>query len=125
MPKKTKARSEEKRANMPRPPIPAPPTPMSKPMKRRVALKPIKRPPENVDFLETDIDRLFRIIESEKKLSIKKAAKRFKVPENKIEEWGTILEENGLIEMDYPTFGKPVMKSKSVSNKNAKKQEEK
>jgi hypothetical protein len=58
--------------------------------------------------LETKVDKLYRTIMS-RTLSVEEASRMFGVPEEKIEEWASILEEHDLIRMDYPKFGKPVL----------------
>jgi len=61
-------------------------------------------------ILETDVDKLLKIIEKNESISVEDLAKILKVGEEKIEEWGRLLEEHGLITIDYPTFGAPVFK---------------
>lgn len=67
-------------------------------------------------ILETDVDRLLKIIEKSGSIATDDLAKILKVSEEKIEEWGRLLEEHGLIRMEYPAFGRPVLKAvKKVS----------
>lgn len=54
--------------------------------------------------VKTGIDNLLDIIAQKKSVTIKDLSKQLNVPENQIEEWGRILEENGLIEIEYPVF---------------------
>jgi len=61
------------------------------------------------DYLETDIDKLYRIISKNGMVRVTDAAKTLKVPKSKIEEWGRILEEHELIMLHYPPFGEPVL----------------
>ena len=61
--------------------------------------------------LETDVDRLLKIIEKGESVAVDDLAKALKVSEAKIEEWGRLLEEHGLIRMEYPAFGKPILKA--------------
>jgi len=61
--------------------------------------------------LETDVDRLLKIIEKGESVAVDDLAKALKVSEAKIEEWGMLLEEHGLIRMEYPAFGKPILKA--------------
>lgn len=61
--------------------------------------------------LETDVDRLLKIIEKNESVSVDDLAKILKVSEAKIEEWGRLLEEHGLVRMEYPAFGKPILKT--------------
>lgn len=83
------------------------------------------------DYLETDIDELYELIKKNGLIKVKIAAKKFKVDEERIEEWGRILEQHNLAILHYPPFGDPVMilekfkpkavlKSKKVDVKNKK-----
>lgn len=65
---------------------------------------------KNPLILETDVDKLLKIIEKKESVAVDELAGTLKVNEEKIEEWGRLLEEHGLIRMEYPTFGKPVFK---------------
>ena len=66
--------------------------------------------------LETSIDKLLHIIEKVESIDIEKVSKELNVSQQLVEEWGEILEEHGLIEVDYPAFGKPLFKlAKKVS----------
>lgn len=76
-------------------------------------------------FLETNIDKLCDIVEKKGKLGVKEASQIFKVPEDKIEEWGKHLEEHDIIEMVYPTFGKPLLKKGKNSYKETDKKHKK
>jgi len=69
------------------------------------------------DFLETPIDELYQLIEKRNKINVKEASKIFKVPEDRIEEWGEILEEHGMIDMVYPAIGRPLLRKKGCTNK--------
>lgn len=65
---------------------------------------------KNPLILETDVDKLLKIIEKKESVAVDELAGSLKISEEKIEEWGRLLEEHGLIRMEYPTFGKPVFK---------------
>jgi len=62
-------------------------------------------------ILETDVDKLLKIIEEKGTVTTEELAKILKVEEEKVEEWGRILEEHGLIKMEYPPLGKPLLKA--------------
>jgi len=62
-------------------------------------------------ILETDVDKLLKIIEEKGTITTEDLAKILKVEEEKVEEWGRILEEHGLIKMEYPPLGKPLLKA--------------
>ncbi|MBI5061053.1 MAG: hypothetical protein HZB67_01965 [Candidatus Aenigmarchaeota archaeon] len=68
--------------------------------------------PEEPASLKTTVDELYDIIVKTKGIRLDHAAKKFHVPEAKIEEWAKILEENGLIEIHYPPIGKPTLMKK-------------
>ena len=59
--------------------------------------------------VKTVIDELLDYVEKKGKVSTKDASHKFKVSENKIEEWANILEEGGLIKIDYPLMGKAIL----------------
>jgi len=74
----------------------------------------IKEPEKQLEFVETYLDEILKIVEREGSVSIDEIRKRLEIPENKIEEWGRILEKHNLIEVYYPPVGKPVFKKKEV-----------
>lgn len=59
--------------------------------------------------VKTPVDDLYDAIVKFGKIRLDVAAKKFRVPESRVEEWGKILEENGLIEIHYPAIGKPTL----------------
>ena len=59
----------------------------------------------------TKIDDMLKMLENES-LDISTISKRLNVPENLVEEWAKILEENGLIEINYRAIGSPILKFK-------------
>ena len=59
----------------------------------------------------TKIDEMVKMLEKES-LDISTISKRLNVPENLVEEWAKILEENGLIEINYRAIGSPILKLK-------------
>lgn len=54
---------------------------------------------------DTEIDTMYEMLKKNKKISLTKLAELFKVDRRIVEEWGKILEENGLAVVDYPRFG--------------------
>lgn len=54
---------------------------------------------------QTDIDRLYRTINSANIVTITQAATMFRITKEQAEEWGKILESHGLIELRYPAIG--------------------
>jgi len=61
--------------------------------------------------LYAKIDEMVKMIEKES-LSISTISKRLNMWENLVEEWAKILEESGLIEINYRTIGNPILKFK-------------
>jgi len=59
----------------------------------------------------TKIDEMVKMIENES-LDIFTISKKLNVPENLVEEWAKILEESGLIEINYRAIGSPILKFK-------------
>ncbi len=63
--------------------------------------------------METELDRLYRIIKDNKDISVSVVSKEFKISENLAIEWAKILESGNLIEIEYPQFGSPKLKIKT------------
>jgi len=59
--------------------------------------------------IETDVDKLYDIVELKGMINIADAAKKLRVSPEQVEEWGRILEEHKLIRMHYPPVGEPVL----------------
>lgn len=62
--------------------------------------------------IQTDIDRLLNLLEEGKSISVLDLAKKLKVKIEQVEKWAKILEEHGLIEIEYPIIGLPRLKKK-------------
>ncbi|RLE09829.1 hypothetical protein DRJ04_09600 [Candidatus Aerophobetes bacterium] len=67
--------------------------------------------------LETEIDEFLKFIQERKSITLMQAMKKFNVKRETIEEWGKILEENGIIEVHYPVVGQPVFKIKGLKER--------
>jgi DNA-binding transcriptional ArsR family regulator len=65
-----------------------------------------------IDMIETDIDKMMNILEANKSISIGELSKQLNVKVELIENWAKILEEHGLIEIDYPIIGLPKLRKK-------------
>lgn len=59
--------------------------------------------------IETDIDRLLSELEAGP-LTIEEIAKRINMGESQVEDWIKILEDRGLVKIDYPPIGKPIVR---------------
>lgn len=65
-----------------------------------------------IDMVETDIDKLMKIIEEKKSVSVGDLSKELNLKVEQIENWAKILEERGLIEIEYPIIGLPKLRKK-------------
>jgi hypothetical protein len=74
--------------------------------------KPVKSDKSSV---ETPLDELLQLIMNKGSVKISDAARQFNVKEGQIEEWARILEQHDLIELHYPTIGRPTLKRKHVA----------
>lgn len=72
---------------------------------------------EDVQLLETNIDKLYSLVRREGQLKVREIAKRFGVDASLVEEWGHILEEHGLAELHYPAFGELIIRVKKEEKK--------
>ncbi|MEM7825094.1 MAG: CBS domain-containing protein [Candidatus Aenigmatarchaeota archaeon] len=75
-------------------------------------IQPEKIIPISPISLETEIDKLLQIIQERSSVHVDELSRQLNVPEERIEEWGRILEEHGLIEINYSPIGKPMFKKK-------------
>ena len=57
------------------------------------------------EVLETGIDKLLDLVESQKEISSKEAAEILKMPLSEVEKFARILREHGLIDIDFSTIG--------------------
>jgi len=73
----------------------------------------------------TNPDRLYGMIKSRGKITVKEAANSFDVSEHIIEEWGDILETHNLIRLHYPAFGKVTLTYREKHEKTKKIKEKK
>ncbi len=67
---------------------------------------------ERVLKVETDIDEILQVVERKGSIGMAEMKKKLMLPEDKIEEWGKILERHDLIELFYPPIGKPEFRKK-------------
>jgi len=65
---------------------------------------------------KTDLDILYEMLKREKEVSIEDIGKIFRVSGDVSLEWSKVLEEGDLAMIDYPRFGKPVLRL--ADNKN-------
>jgi hypothetical protein len=72
--------------------------------------------PDNSEKITTSLDSLLDLIAQTSIIKVPEAAKRLHVKDKQVEDWAHVLEEHGLIDIHYPTFGKPVLKKKGAQN---------
>ncbi|MEM5772939.1 MAG: CBS domain-containing protein, partial [Candidatus Aenigmatarchaeota archaeon] len=63
------------------------------------------------ETVSTKIDEMMKILE-DGPIECEKLAKILETPENLVESWAKILEEHGLVEINYPAIGSPIIKLK-------------
>lgn len=91
-------------------------------LRQLISRKPHQKPADNgaraikvgqllhLGAYETEIDALYQWVTQKRAIRIKEIARRFKVPEELVQEWAKILEEHKLISIHYPSFGSPILK---------------
>lgn len=61
--------------------------------------------------IKTDVDKLLSLVNKKKKIKIETVSKELGIPSARIEEWSRLLDEHGLLKLEY-SLGKPVLISK-------------
>ena len=80
-------------------------------LKRKPKLKtqePIKEKSKEENIIityRTEFDNFYEFIKLKKKVTTTEIAKNFKMSKKQVEGWGQILEQHGLIKINYPLFG--------------------
>jgi len=64
-------------------------------------------------MVSTKVDEMVGILEKEGKKTFKELSSKLSVPEGLIENWCKVLEEHGLVEVEYPVVGNPSVKMKT------------
>lgn len=75
----------------------------------------VSRIPTN--HIETDIDRLMKIIDEKKVVGIDEISKILKISPDRLENWAKLLEDRGLVEIEYPILGLPKLRKKEWKKK--------
>ncbi len=65
-----------------------------------------------IDMIETDIDKLMKTLNEKKSISIGDLSKTLKISIDRLENWAKILEDHGLIVIEYPIIGLPKLRKK-------------
>jgi len=81
---------------------------------RELLFRVLKRKPEERIRLkvETDIDEILKAVERKGSIGVDEIQQKLVIPEDKVEEWGKVLEKHNLLEVFYPPFGKPEFRKK-------------
>ncbi len=74
-------------------------------------------------LLETNVDKLVKLVNEKKKISLQEAAKKLGVSSSLVEEWADFLEEEGLIRIEY-RFATPFLIARELSEKEIVKKEQ-
>jgi len=93
---------------------------IKKKIKEIIAQKPIITAEKEY---KTEIDELYELIQTKKKIRYIEAMKKFSIDKKKIEHWAKILEENNLIDIHYPAFGEPELMLKKEKEGEKEKEE--
>ncbi len=67
---------------------------------------------DKMKVIQTDIDKLIEIVENKGPITILDLSKELEVEPEQIEEWAKILEERGMIEIEYHPIGPPKLRKK-------------
>ncbi len=73
-------------------------------------------------IIKTGIDRLMDIVVDRGEITVAEASRMLQIPSSRIEEWGTILSKENMIEVKYESSGDVVL---SIAKKNLKSQKNK
>lgn len=76
------------------------------------------------DTLETDVDRLLHLLESEGEMSLSDAAKKLKIPLKTIQAWVDFLVEEKIIGVEYKFTSQHIYLNKGENTLTKKKKEE-
>ncbi|NIM47152.1 MAG: hypothetical protein GTN40_03270 [Candidatus Aenigmarchaeota archaeon] len=67
------------------------------------------------NVIETSIDEFIQVLKEKGKISVSEAADFLSATQKQIEPWLNILEENGIIEIEYPVIGEPKIVLKATA----------
>lgn len=66
------------------------------------------------ELIQTDIDKLLKLLDEKRSINVLDLAKKLGVKVEQVEEWAKILEDHGLVEIEYPIIGLPKVKKKCL-----------
>ena len=70
------------------------------------------------DYLETNVDKLYKMVKKKGKIKISDVVKKMKVSKEVVEEWAKVLEDYGMIKIYYPIIGEPELRLIKKGGKN-------
>ena len=76
-------------------------------------------------LIETSVDKLVHLVKREGKVTLSRAAQILDVDEQQLEEWVRVLEEHGILELQYPALGEPELVIKRMPQEKIFKRKEK
>jgi membrane protein implicated in regulation of membrane protease activity len=68
-----------------------------------------KKADGKITYLETNIDKFYKLVKERKRINFYDAAREFRVDKEQIASWARILEDHKLAKVHYPVFGSPVI----------------
>jgi CBS domain-containing protein len=63
-------------------------------------------------LIETNIDKMIEIVENRGSVTFIELSKELGITQAQVEEWATILEERGMVQIEYPPLGPPRVRRK-------------
>ena len=64
--------------------------------------------------IETNLDKIYSELKKKKSVSLKEISVKFKIPEQKAEEFAKIMDEQGLAKIHYPAVGDVELKLEGI-----------
>jgi predicted transcriptional regulator len=89
------------------------------------AREPVVKEEELDSNYNTVMDDIVALIEQQESVSLTELSKKFNVPYARLEEWGRILDKNGLLELEYPMVGDVMLRKKGYAAMVKEKKDEK
>jgi len=79
------------------------------------------RPEKESSDYTTVMDDILSLVDEKESVSLTELEKKFGVKYSRLEEWGRILDKNGLMELEYPMVGDVMLRKKGYAERHAKK----
>ncbi len=95
--------------------------PLPKPIAEKFRLIEINKPKIGARTskreVKTDFDKVYEFVQKKGETPFSEVAEKFKTTKEKVAEWASLLEEHGLVEVYYPTFGEPRLRRRKNDRK--------